>query len=501
MSIQIVPAACLTYDSTHCFNIPSETATQMANTKYCTHTSIHAERLHAVSQALFLPGRLFLQYVAKLIEPAAGQYKTHTLWNLAERITSFTLALFISPFALILSPIALGLRAIEHTYRPAISVYTNEDTIGRTQEELQLSMDNPLHVRSHNLGFVPTFMSTVGDLRHPILRAREVVHSVLSDPRQPDVIFFQETFHEDASAILCRGISKAYPTIIHSIAPQIGGFSSGTMIASKYPIKEIKFERFGNMMGVENLAPRGITRVVLEKPDGDVFLYSVHTVALLGEERALARVEQIKQVQAFMEQDARENMGIHQLLVGDFNTSQVSAWGENNEDQSEKKVLDQFNGNFNDLFTADHDPLTGQRKEGSQSEFLEIDNKRLGKEDLVEPSGSWYHGPFANKGATMNAKEAIDRKTHGYPDPQKVQGIDLEESTWGTKEWTHKQPAKTARFDYIVTPKFNDTLTGKVEIRRVITPKYAQSASTDHLPVDGLIWIKPQTIELSEDLS
>lgn len=493
---QAIPFACYTYDETQQIAVPENVKQDLQTSEYTTHTSIHAENLHAVSQALFLPGRLFLQNVSKVIEPTPGEYKDHLIWRLTTRISSFTKAFFLALPAILLSPVALVMRAIDHRYRPAISLLV---TAENQNDEQKLSLaQKPLHIRTHNLGFVPTFMSTVGDLRDPIERAHEVVASIAQDTQQqPDIICFQETFHEDAAQVLCEELKRIYPYIVHNVAPQIGGFNSGTMIASKYPIKEIEFERFGEMMGVEKLSPRGITKVRLETEEGNDFcLYSVHTVALIGEERANARVKQIEQIAAFMERDKQENPNINQVLVGDFNTSRVTAWGEDNNDQFERPVLKKFKENFDDLYRKDHHKVTGVRTEGTTSMFLDNDKKRLNRPDLVEPSGSWYLGPFANKGIVMRCKEAWERYRADIPDPSVA--VDLEESTWGTKAWTETQPAKSARFDYVCLRKGDEALDGDVEIRRVITPHNKQSASTDHLPVDAIIRLRQPEAEVTE---
>jgi hypothetical protein len=97
--------ACFTYDD----HYKTLITTQGFSSDYKTHTSIHAERLHSVSQALFLPGRLFLQNMARVIEPTPGQYKDHMLWRLIIRIVSFVYALLWAVPALVLSLPALGL--------------------------------------------------------------------------------------------------------------------------------------------------------------------------------------------------------------------------------------------------------------------------------------------------------------------------------------------------------------------------------------------------------
>jgi endonuclease/exonuclease/phosphatase family metal-dependent hydrolase len=394
----------------------------------------------------------------------------------------------------------IPLRLIDHQFRPTINSINNSssnEANGKKIENLIMTQENPLHVRSHNLGFVSTTMSIAGDLRHPVDRAKELVVSINGDKNKPDIIFFQETFHEDATQVLCEGIKNEYPYIIHSVAPSFTGFNSGALIASKYPLKEIKFQTLAHMLGPEKASPRGIIKAQINSPNGPLILYGIHTQALIGEERAQSRLKQLKDVKQLMEDDLIKTPNAMQVLMGDFNTSRLTAWGEDNKTgqgkhlkgQAEEKVMDALNTYFDDPFIKDHDELTGSRKEGSKPLFLDSDNERMGV-NLDEPSGSWFHGPFADPGLILSKKMKNDRLDNGRGAPEKAKGINVVKPTWGTPEWYEKQTANTARFDYILLPKNDTKLEAVVEIRRPYVPKGTQSSSSDHLPVDAKVWRK-----------
>ncbi len=490
----IYPTANLVYSAQYSTVVDQKHLQNLEDPNFHTHTSIHAERLHRLSETVLLPGRWNAQLLGRVIQPLPGKTKDHPLWGIAVRMTSVVLWIITIPFAAASLPLALPLRYIDHRYRPAMSYINHSSSIHakvKTKEELLLTKDTPLHIRTHNVGFVTSSMSITGDLRSPTQRAKELVASIVGDPSKPDIIFFQETFHEDATKILCEGIKEEYPYIIHSVAPQISGFSSGAVVASKYPIENVEFQRLNHMLGPERASPRGIIKIRVESAKGPVLLYGIHTQALIGEDRAKARFHQLEEVRQFMKSDAIKEPNVLQVLVGDFNTSRVTAWGEDNltpSGQAEEEVLQRLNHDFDDVYLRDHSPLTGERT-AEHPRYLEVDNSRL-SEDLPEPSGSWYHGPFANPGWLLSSKMHNDRRKHHRPTPQKVTEISVQESTWGTQKWHSKQPANTARFDYILLPKEQGMtkLDGRVEIRRVIVPQETQSASSDHLPVDGRIW-------------
>jgi endonuclease/exonuclease/phosphatase family metal-dependent hydrolase len=485
----IVPWANFLYDASQKYTLSESLIQSAVSQCFLTHFKPQALRLHALSECLFMPGRYFLRSLASIVQPLAGCDKKSYCWSFAKRVAMLVQLLPLFGLAMITSPIAFLGRCVDHAYRPGMMLLETPTTAAKAASDLVMTEEAPLRVRTHNLGFVPTFMSTVGDLRDPMLRAAEVVQSVLIDALQPDIIFFQEAFHEDATRTLCEGIRTAYPYILHNVAPHISGFNSGAVVASKYPIKEIKFEPFSNMLGVENLSPRGILRITISGVHGEVMLYSVHTIALLGYERAESRYKQLKQIRTFMREDLANNPGISQILMGDFNTSQVTAWGESNQGQTEEKVLQRFNKYFHDFFLDDHHRVTGLRTSGSP-EHLNSDNAHMGEECLEEPRGSWYHGPFSERGIMLNLKRKFECWYYGLEEFQPVPGVAVNATTWGTSEWYRNQTANTARFDYICVPKgMNDHIHGKVEIRRVIAPVGSQSASTDHLPVDGKLWL------------
>ncbi len=114
--------------------------------------------------------------------------------------------------------------------------------------------------------------------------------------------------------------------------------------------------------------------------------------------------------------------------------------------------------------------------------------------DLKEPTGSWYYGPFAEPGIFLSLKEYLEKWWYQLPEPN--QYIELGKPLWGTPQWQKEQRA-TARFDYILVPRDDEqaikrekTIEGICEIRRPCVAEDAQSASTDHFPIDARIWIQ-----------
>jgi endonuclease/exonuclease/phosphatase family metal-dependent hydrolase len=462
-----------------------------------THTSDYAETLHQFSEILLLPARWNTQLFSCIVQPLPGGNKDHHLWAIAIRITAVALWILSLPIALISFAIGFPLRCLDHCFRPSIGFINNstsDKAETKSKEELKLTEEAPLHIRTHNVGLVTSTLSRINDLRPPVDRATELAASIVGDPCPPDLIMFEEAFNEDATRVLCEGIKEKYPYIAHSIAPHVSGFSSGMMIASKYPIEKVEFQPLDHMIGPERLSPRGLVRVRIESKDGPVLIYGAHLQALMGEDRAIARAKQIEQIAEIMKKDHEQAPEAAQVLMGDFNTSRLTIWSEDNlnpQGQAEEETLTKLNDAFNDLYLNHHDPVTGKRTSTEPPKFLQVDNERMGV-TLEEPFGTWFHGIWTDS-SMLSWKRDLDFWWYNRPYPKVVEGLEKQEGQWGTEQWRKVQASCHAIFDKFLVPKNNDQLDGWVEIRRTVVPEGLQSASSDHFPVDVLLHRKKKT--------
>lgn len=484
-----IPFADRSYSSNYNVKFDNAQLQKIARPHVSTHINKHAERFHQAIEAIMLPARWNVQLLSRIIQPIGGANKD-SRWGVIIRLTCIALWILSIPVALTSALLSYSLRMIAHRYRPALSYIDasgDEDAKTKNLQNLDFSEHNPLHIRTHNIGFVTTGMSNIGDLRHPVERAHDIVQSVVNDPHKPDIICFQETFHEDALKVLCEGIKKEYPYIIYNVAPHGSGFTSGSMMASKYPPTCVEFQCLDHNIFPETLSPKGVLKVRFDTPKGPLFIYNAHTQALIGEDRANARFHQLEQIKNIMAADKSAHPHALQVLCGDLNTSRVNAWGGDNcnpPNQAEARVMARLNQEFDDHFPLDHDELTGQRTKGVPR-FLPHDNHRMGVK-LTEPAASWFDGPFYEPGVLLSKKMANDRRKHGRAEPLQVKARKAQAS-WGTKPWHQEQPAENARFDYILFPKNQQGLEAKIEIRRLAVAAGTQSAPSDHLPVDAII--------------
>lgn len=436
------------------------------------------DRMHKILYFLQLPLSRSLLYTARIIEPFSGKKRTNLFVKLVARVSSLSLSLLWGIAALATTPILAPFRLLFHAKRPLIRFI---------QPEINpVIPEGPIHIRTHNIAQGPESFVALTDLRPNHERAEELVSSILTDPNAPRLMVFQEAYNQTGELLR---LQDTYPYIVHSVAPDVLGLSSGFFIASQYPVEQIEF-RVMPMEWPERVIGRGAIKIRVKTPLGKLDLFGVHLQALLGKKRADRRLEQLEHLHAWMEAEYNQE-GIPQILLGDLNTSSITAWGEDNEDlqQPESRVLQFFRGHFTDSFAEEHDPITGIRIRG-RAQFLEGDNRRMGVE-LDEPTGTWYHGPFAQKGIGLSIKQIWDQIKYHYPAPRKIRKVQVP-ADWGTEEWHATQAANTARFDFIAAPRHcqNRFEFIAAEIRRIAVAKRLASAPSDHLPVDYVFTLR-----------
>lgn len=470
------------------------------NKRFNISHSAYLNVLHSAVEIIQKPAGKFLQCVSRVLQPCPGEGKEITgFTGLTYRVSYLALAILLLLPAIPSALVTFSLRTIELKMRPEISYVDNSQNAvkAKIEKDLNPTEHNPLKVRTHNVALQLKTMNILADTRNTNRRAQEMVNSVMdeNDETAPDIMLFQEAFDEDSVKILAEGLKAKYPYIIHTVLPHISGYSSGSFVASKYPIDNVQFDVFQHMSNPEkSFAPRGIIRVNLKTAGREqIAIYEVHAQAFLGQDKAMARYNQFRQLRRKMKADKRNNPNLHQIAVGDFNTSPINAWGHSNRFESEKIAFKYLSNEkkFINLFRKDHDEI-GKRID-SQPFYLEHDNRRMGV-TLQEPEATWSEGPFETQFDEAGyARGAIVRKMMKKRNQLTGKNVKVEKKVirglWGTTKWYKLQPANGAHFDYcLLTP--NSSLDGRSEIRRIITPKGTQSAASDHLPLDTRIWLK-----------
>ena len=479
---------------------------------YHTHYNQAAEAIYSLGEIILSPTKAWLNCLATAIKPDAGENKGRWLRNGVVRIGALLGFACLTPFVLPSTLLGFAFRAMSHFFRPAYKVVKSPI---KTQIPTLSEVQGLDEILCENTGLVPSFMSTVGDLRSPAERAHERIRWHNAEEKHPPIQILLETFSRDANKILVEGFQKDYPYIIHHVAPHISGLNSGVMILSMYPIKSFHFHKFAGMKGPEKLSPRGAAVLRIPTTAGDFEITAVHTQALPGKTRAEARLKQIR----FAKRIQGASDAPFQLLAGDTNTSYVSAWNQFNyakkkeikdknvflyendsfedvlEDEkssdtaikekqhipAEQPTLDWVSENFKDAYLNDHNQL-GERTKG-EARWIEQDKKTMrnlgmNPENVKEPIGSWRKGPFNTMPFFMRLENFWNRIWNGVPPLANVPNDDLAHApgsvesapvAWGTPEWQKTQVSKPTRFDQFQQPihskpKIFTTDAGKVMI-------------------------------------
>ena len=90
----------------------------------------------------------------------------------------------------------------------------------------------------------------------PSDRVNDILFTVLR--QDPDVICLQEVFDHRSVAKLCHSLNKkGYHVVAQVDTAFLFGFSSGLLIATKFPFASVHFRRFQSAQGLEILADKG----------------------------------------------------------------------------------------------------------------------------------------------------------------------------------------------------------------------------------------------------
>jgi len=390
-------------------------------------------------------------------------------------LVAFTI---ISPLAVVSLASGLPLHIYGHKERPFISLIDQSHRVSPlSQTRSQLDM------RSYNLGFTYECTSVLGDLRSPVKRAQEITKHIIEEEQKPDIICFQEAFHLDATKILCNGIKEHYPFIIHNVAPHVMGLCSGLVIASRYPIEEVFFRRFTDLIGPESLTTRGLLglRIKLGQ-QAYANVYNTHLQAILGKERAQIRLNQLQKIVNWIDEDTKHDqmrkdhrLKIGDFLMGDLNFSVLDLQGRRNISENPFRSL--LQKHFVDAFLKEHDELTGKRLQG-RAHYV--------PSHLEEPCGSVYTGLQASD-FVFKIKELFEKIFYGFKAGEQIKNPNVKAS-WGTPDWSKgSRDARVARYDFQLLKRPLNPLVnicGTAEIEHI--SNNTQSGSSDHLPIRAI---------------
>ncbi len=203
-------------------------------------------------------------------------------------------------------------------------------------------------------------------LRHPQERIEGIAQAILSEC--PGILCAQEAFDAVSADRLAHTLSYNGYTVLHD-----GGtgslINSGLLFATRYPIldkKEIRFWKFANCEGDDQLACKGLLRVPIQVPiEGKselrtVIVYTTHLQAQDGKKAEAARMAQLDGILSVIEEDAKRNPDVSILLAGDLNVSEMGYGGQQSGEYTRRERA--FFTRFQDFVHLAYDPMTGRNR-------------------------------------------------------------------------------------------------------------------------------------------
>lgn len=406
----------------------------------CTHS--YAEYVYSAGRVLTKPMLHVFNLCTKLYNPRPGKCMEEAtlcrkIWRLVQVAELVTLVIPIC--ALLLASIGYCLRLFGCLFRPPATLLVNNELEVKSAEKEQT-----LHLMTYNTALMPSYIRNVNDMRSSVQRAKEIADQLLEcdETEMPDCICLQECFSIEATKILCEALNKKYPYVLHSIAPNEVGLSSGLVVASKYKIIDIQYRPFSMAAREDALANKGLLGMTVDLGnDKHVRIYNTHLQAGDRKVQSTARFQQMEQVKQWVEEDARKGNYAGVFLSGDFNAAWVTQKGIRSHDY--QKMENVFGPCFVNPYYQDY-----------QDHFEQTTSRAPLFQDKKHPSGSWFDKP---------------------------------NGAWGTEKWDGKT-LEEAVYDHIFLhqPKGQKTLPARSQIR-FLEKEGSVSGSSDHLPVSCVV--------------
>jgi endonuclease/exonuclease/phosphatase family metal-dependent hydrolase len=175
---------------------------------------------------------------------------------------------------------------------------------------------NTISILSWNVKFLPRIFLHIE--HHPLKRVIPVSNHILNE--NADVVVLQEAFDHTVNHRLLKHLKSVYP---YHIGPAntkgLFTISSGILILSKYPIKELGTIDFKDCEKEDCFAKKGALLVEVEINGKTIQVLGTH---LEAGGPAYIKKNQYLEIAGLLEKNQRNS--IPQLICGDFNTSSTN---------------------------------------------------------------------------------------------------------------------------------------------------------------------------------
>lgn len=322
-----------------------------------------AKNIHRLGSLFTLPTSTSLTLISKLIRPLKpglyGQW-TSTSKEIARRVLFVFAILLLLPLNVTLGSFGAALRCLASCARKDF-IYIKP----KKEPAPRLLSPSKLKICTYNTALMPEFIAARNEIP-PTSERVEVIAQALQK-RNDDIVCMQEAFHADASLELSRRLTN-YPYQILDVANQRLGLSSGLMIASKYPLENIKFWRHPESSGLEQRTNKGLLAATVRLSAHKMaYIFNTHLHGgapppLGGKYYRRKQLKQIRKlVPTYVEehQKKQKNTVVGVFLCGDMNIGPDDRKFTKNRNPEWRKKF--FRGEYDEYYHGDGPPYTEGR--------------------------------------------------------------------------------------------------------------------------------------------
>lgn len=185
---------------------------------------------------------------------------------------------------------------------------------------------NSISILTYNVWMRPTFLF----YNNQVDRAWKLTDSLKSN--NFDIILLQECFDKKCIKIIVEQLKSIYPYIIEPIRV-CTPINSGLLVLSKYPLSDVKFQKFDKLVGADRLASKGFVSFTIDVCGLKISSMVLHQQAGDSKKRSRIRENNLSLIS-----DNKTD-----IMCGDFNT-------EGNEVNNIKDLFFGYNIK-NDVYT------------------------------------------------------------------------------------------------------------------------------------------------------
>ena len=174
-----------------------------------------------------------------------------------------------------------------------------------------------LEVLTWNVFLRPTIADRFEGVRtRPLERARRIAEALNGDPTPPDVVVFNEVFHDGARRQLLDALSRERWPHRTEVLRMTWLFNAGVLVASRLPfVAPARGTKFRVQRLPDSGAGKGFLHVQLGAPHGRLHLLATHLQA----EGPGVRAAQLRQIRRYVDAEIPRDGGHAVLIAGDLN--------------------------------------------------------------------------------------------------------------------------------------------------------------------------------------